>query len=487
MSTTTTISAGTTQTFTASSDGAVFTVVTDGGGDVGYVTDENGRDIPFQGGMRRAFGPLCSGQSIRVYCQIGGVSVISTDVSPSPSTSSGTVGSPVLTKLWGGQLTSATSGGNPFTSHLQTVLEAEFDSVRIGVFNATNSAISGILVSVAAGTALGSNNSAATIDPTANGGTWVDSSVNLLAGVDAFAPSITWTPSIPLASLPRSDGGTLPVIHVRVTHPASTMVTLFTGGTGVGGWESVGNDTTMPFNRPIRGRNQGVDGVTTKGSFTSTGNANAQLTAFMIEYTLRGVVGKTLLVLDNSLGEGAGGAMFRCGWARRLQAMWSTPTSPVEICNSGLSGATNSQLRQRLAAIAPSLVGITATHAPFTNVNDCSTPLTAANITSSRQHYSIVAQLVTQYKLGKLITCTQPPSTYATRAFGAGDPLRIASNTTLLGYPRTVVDFAPSLSASAPDVNGQVNFAAGVSDDGLHPNDTGHAAMAGAYLAPTQW
>lgn len=79
--TTTIINTGDTKTFTAPSDGAVFTVVTDGGADVGYVTDENGRDISFQGGMRRSFGPLRSGQSIRVYCQLGGVSVTDNAVS----------------------------------------------------------------------------------------------------------------------------------------------------------------------------------------------------------------------------------------------------------------------------------------------------------------------------------------------------------------------------------------------------------------------
>jgi hypothetical protein len=91
MSTTTTVNAGSTQTFAAYSDGAVFTVVADGGADVGYVTDEKGKDFAFQpSGMRRAFGPLASGQSIKVYCQLGAVAVIGTDVSP--STSSGAVG-----------------------------------------------------------------------------------------------------------------------------------------------------------------------------------------------------------------------------------------------------------------------------------------------------------------------------------------------------------------------------------------------------------
>lgn len=86
MSTTTIVSAGSAQTFTAPSDGAVFTVVADGGGDIGFATDENGRDIAFQpSGMRRAFGPLRSGQSIRVTVQAGTISVIATDASPSTS------------------------------------------------------------------------------------------------------------------------------------------------------------------------------------------------------------------------------------------------------------------------------------------------------------------------------------------------------------------------------------------------------------------
>lgn len=80
-----TVLQGMTQTFTAQTDGATYTVSPRGAA-VGVVIDQNGVTVPInQNGGARIYGPLTIGASITVRMQIGEAAVIGSDVFAEPS------------------------------------------------------------------------------------------------------------------------------------------------------------------------------------------------------------------------------------------------------------------------------------------------------------------------------------------------------------------------------------------------------------------
>ncbi len=134
---------------------------------------------------------------------------------------------------------------NPYSVMLQTVLEAEYDTVRVGIFNADTASVAGVKVAIGAGDTLtdtGSvklglntsgqpNNSLSSgfVNATFGGAATGTLTASALASTGASGANIggctcaiTWTDWMSVPSIARADGSSgLPVINAIVTWPAT--------------------------------------------------------------------------------------------------------------------------------------------------------------------------------------------------------------------------------------------------------------------------
>lgn len=400
----------------------------------------------------------------------------------------------ILSKCVSGYLQANNTGGNPYTLHVETVLEAPFDLVRIGILNADTVPVVGVKASIAVASALGANNSAATIDPVQYGGTWYDcqfagatsgTAPAATAGAGVPICGIVWTDWILAPSLARTDGGVLPVIHVRTEVPGTAAkYTVAGAGASFSGYESEGNATTAPYRRPYRVRGQAVAGCTTKSAFTSTATLASASCGIIIQYALRNGFGSTLVVLGDSVYEGIGATIDRCGWAAIFQNAVSTPTNPVSICNLAVAGSGSPTFYTRLNAVASGLADTNAVVlCPGGSVNSLSTPILNAHIMLARRDFAFQRQAAVANRMG-FITSTINPRNPAAADYNSSDSLRVAHNDYLRSTDFPVFDFDAALAGEV-DGDGQVNFKAGLTTDNTHPSQAGHVAMADA--AASAW
>lgn len=397
------------------------------------------------------------------------------------------------TKSFFGRLKTVTNGAD-HTTHVQFTLEAPCDMMRVGVLNGTGVDLTSVAVSIG-----WLNQSGSAGGPTVNAGTGRNCTFNgsatgtILGTVGGIAgtndnPTVTWTDWMSVQSIDRTDGtgSTLPIHNVRVQIPAANANRTCWHHTDTSGWNAE-NIATAPYGRIARIRQQAVLAASTANQalFTSTTFAGDGV-AFIVQYVPRFRLANTLLVLGNSIDEGTGATVAQFGWANELQATFSTQTSPLEVCMLAVGGGGIQQMADRAVRLIPDLMP-TAVFAPAFNTND--TVATAATITSSeidfmRFHFARVQEVCSRLGI-MLITSTGIPSNASVRAYGSTDSLRRAHNDAIRAYfsgsGQPLLDFDPVI-AGLTDGNGQVEMAASLQADGIHPNTAGYQAMAAVAL-----
>jgi lysophospholipase L1-like esterase len=261
-----------------------------------------------------------------------------------------------------------------WTWHQLFSLAAPFTAVRIGLPNVTNAALPGVIAAIAP-----TNTLANVRDP--QGAPWTRLlfggaiSATLPACADAALSNVTWSDWSTAPSLARADGGTFPLLMVRVYNPQP-------------GYPII-NLTSSPTNFPTKfeavngGRiaraygQAAVDGVTTPASFTTTSlNANYGMPLYVQYKTASRVV--TVYGCGDSITAGYDGE-GRVGWSSRATYAASTATRPTEYCCGGIVSQAGAKYLSRLSLLMPELKPTVVTYmAVSTNDPSYGTP-TATN------------------------------------------------------------------------------------------------------------
>lgn len=390
----------------------------------------------------------------------------------------------MLTKGFQGRLNTQATGGNPHTTHIQFALESHYDAVRIIIPNSVTSAITGVTARVSAGGAAGAAGSSTAIAP--SDGAWPNvtwagaSSVTLPAGVSIDDASWTVSDWVTVNSLDRTDGGTLPLLHVRVYIPGANANRPSWAASGLTAWET---EATVA-GRIVRPRTQAVDGVTTLGNFTTGGSvSNYQCVPVYVQYASR-VDGITVMVVGDSIDEGAGATSQR-GANFLAQAAVSTMSAPVEFCVAAIGGSNSTAWRARLEALIDKVKPDYVLFPGF-EVNDTATPMTTANIKMMRGNIERARSIVASNGAVPIIRTGIPANATGTfaKAWGSSDSMRQMLNAERRGTVKYLLADYDNALAGAVNGSGQIEFGAGYTTDALHPNDAGHERISTAVLSP---
>lgn len=381
----------------------------------------------------------------------------------------------LLTKNLFGRLTAAGPLGAPQTTQCIMELETEFLGLRLGIPNIHTAAVAGIRVCVAL------VNQAITqawlIDNAPTTG-WVDvtfsgnTSVTLPARLGADRPSFTWSDPIELQSLPRTDGGTRPLVMVRIEVPQGGYRSQ--PANGISNWRQ----NTSP--RYFKAATQDVLGVTTKSSYTNTLNTEVGVMIPAVQYMTE-KQGKQLLISGDSTVEGVGGNPICYAAAQKVAYEASTPANPVEYFNAAIHAQLPAIYHQRIAELVDVVLPTNLVYSPFSSNDALAGGITNDAIARLKLALGNVLAACRRASVQPEITLLEGlPNTTAYRSYGTNDSKRVALNTwfsTLTGV-RSAEGYAAAVSGAT--VDGQVQLAPEYHNDGVHPNAAGYAALADA-------
>lgn len=391
---------------------------------------------------------------------------------------------------------------NPWSVMLQTVLEGPYDSVRIGFLNASTSAVAGVTALVTSGSTLGAANGTLGLSaglPIGGLLNWIpvtiggSSSLTLAASpavstgssganIGGSDCSITWSDWVSSPSATRVDGTSgLPTFNIVIAYPAGVNRTfLQLDGTTSVGYENEGSPTVAPFQRPARVMVSATKDAVANPAWMMTSNGQCvrnytDFPAIVIQYTLRNGLGETLLVYGDSIQEGSGATIQKCGWPFEFQAQVSSVTKPLSICNLAVAGTDMVAWRKRIAATISGF-SQTSVFIPSLTPNSLSTPITQASISLNYGYFALNRQQTD--KAGLLfITSTIIPTNYSVKPYGTSDvTYRVAWNDRMRSGSYPLADF-DSVIAGPLDVNGQYTLPAAYTADGIHPNSAGYLLM----------
>lgn len=396
--------------------------------------------------------------------------------------------SQALSKCWQGKITTVASGAN-YSNRVCTVLETHTDLVRIGILNSVASDLVGVKVAIASAPSMPGE--LASLDTPASGGSgWKActlASDTVTAGTDANAVGITWTDWTACSTVDRTDGGTLPVLFVTV-QLASTIANRpsFNSSTSRAGWEAEGSATAAPYGRPWKSRSQAVLAVDTPTAINSTTYATTGI-PFIIQYVPRNANGYTVLIAGDSLLEGVGATIAGHGSVEVARAAISSMQRPVELCSQAISSGTPTNWVSRQTVAIPSvkpevvLLQLQSPNSwgPPTISNNPST----GNIQSMRQQVAKIRQIAGDNGATVLGWAGLPMLRDSSESAGSGEDydtsisyLNDYIDAFMAGNLPLVDSYTPT--SGVTDADGQVRFKVGISADGLHLNDTGHALAA---------
>ncbi len=397
----------------------------------------------------------------------------------------------IATKSFFGRLKNVSNGAD-HTTHAQFTLEAPCDMMRVGVLNGTGVDLTGVKVSLGwlsqTGNKAGSTVNAGTGRDALFAGAASGTILGTVNGVVGTAdnPTVTWTDWMSVQSVGRTDTATsfssLPVHNVRVEIPAANANRTCWHHTDTAGWQDE-TIASAPYARVLRIRQQAVlaASIANAALFTTTTNTMDGV-AFIVQYVPRFRLANTLLVLGNSIDEGAGTTVAQFGWPYEVQAVLSSQAAPFEVCMLAVGGSGGAQMGDRAVRLIQEILP-TAVYAPAFNTNDTvgtNAQIQVSEIDFMRLQFARVQEVCSRLGIN-LITGTGIPSNASVRAYGATDSLRRAHNDAIRAYfngsGQPLLDFDPAI-AGLTDGNGQVEMAASLQADGIHPNTAGTQAMA---------
>lgn len=391
-----------------------------------------------------------------------------------PELRQGDRGSSIATKCVNAFM-DAGAHGTDRNTHVQMTTEAHFDAVRLVLFNVQAVTQTGVKAAFGVSAAAGTHLAAQSYTPD----TWADvtwsaaASVTQAAGT-AARPSITVSDWITLQSLERTDGGRLPLLHLRIFQPtANTNITKFSPS-GIETWLQ----TTERMHRVTY--KDGGDYVATKASFTSPATA-PRWVPFAVQYMARGRVA-TLAVVGDSIAVGVGALNYFNSQYMRAAELLSNPSNPVELANFGWAGQTSANYHLRAmdlltnGVVAGGHVLVFHAFSP----NDYTTSVTSAGVLASLSQTTTVVQKAIE-KGARPIIVDGMPVNPASKDWNATDSLRRDLNGRLAAYTRIPIIGMSAAVSGAVDADGQTNILTDSTTDNIHPNDVGINRI----LAPT--
>ena len=203
------------------------------------------------------------------------------------------------------------------------------DIINVKVLVSTSDTMPGLLGSLAGSTT--------TPGGIISGGTSVASApFTALAGTDNFAPTWTRSPAIDISTIDRVDGGTLPLIRVRVERPIAgnpgTRPAYLSNSRA--GWE----DPANVAGRVMKCRSDAALGATTGGAGGSTAFSSTTW-PIIIEYVPRNGYGYSVFMVGDSTMEAVDSEIEGYGWAYMARDRVSTLAAPIEICQLAMGSA----------------------------------------------------------------------------------------------------------------------------------------------------
>lgn len=284
---------------------------------------------------------------------------------------------------------------------------------------------------------------------------------------------------IPLTSVPRMDNARFPLVTVRARMAAtSALPVLGNGKDDFTNWASRADGV-----RKFWWREQEGDQISEPSGFTSTDN-RSQTPIFGVQYLCNNQV-VTVAAVGDSITEGRGSYLGE-GFIFPTLEKLNSEGGPVkyEYANYGWSGQNPSQYSERTIKLLDSQLKPDVVVFPAGSPNPASQgPLTdeaVASLAASRDSVVAAAQ---DHGVVPVIWTWLPTNT-TVRSYGTTDSKRVSYNAELVMGARDgllIADAAEPLSGIS--VGGQVQMAAGLSKDGIHPNDAGNAAI-GAVIEP---
>jgi lysophospholipase L1-like esterase len=277
--------------------------------------------------------------------------------------------------------------------------------------------------------------------------------------------SYTLTDMVALKSIPRTDGGTRPLLVIRAQFASNAALPVTGNGT-----DSFTNWASRAGNRWIM-RVQTGDATTT---FTSTTNIS-QSPIVGVRFLTRGRVVNVVAVGD-SITDGRGTYL---GEGFVMPACEALTSDRLAVCysNAGWSGQQTGMYLERAIDIVQQLrpdVLVIPAHSP----NDETTTITEAGIAASVNRRGRVLDECARYGVRPVLWTMLPVNT-AVNPYGTSDALRVAlNNDTLALRDRGVLVADTSAAVSGSTSGGQVQLADGTNTDGIHPNSAGNAILA---------
>lgn len=357
-----------------------------------------------------------------------------------------------------------------------TALPHHFEAIRLISVNTQN--FIGVNSIVAKASVLSSIATDADINN--SNGTWVNvTQSNQLQYCVPIAPGLNRivyeiSDQIPLKSIPRTDGGTLPLLAIRVYIANTNSLPVYGQGFAP---DVYGSWTTNPNGQVWFARHQDGDAITNPTLFTDTINRDqSPIVGFQFSAVLRMV--KVMCVGDSiydGIGtrRGEGFGMLVCNMLNAEQDQVGFSYS-----NCGWSGQSTASFTKRAIDIVNSPVKPDILFFPTGSPNDVTSTITSSIIQSQA---SLVHSVIQECKQNgvKLVLCTWLPSNSNIKNYGATDSLRVQANIDFMnksGKDFVVVDTSTALTGQL--VGGQYQMLAGTTTDDIHPNDNGNQIIA---------
>jgi len=308
-----------------------------------------------------------------------------------------------------------------------------------------------------------------------SGGTWVTGKRSGLSRIyAALSPGVQriaylapdW---IPISSVDRTDGGTYPLIAMRMYAASSAALPVY--GDGVDDFTA----WAAPTGRRLwAARQQTGENISTPSTFTSTTNLS-QSPIVGVQYLSRGKV-ITVAAVGDSITEGRGSYLGE-GFVLPAIESLSSSTTTFEYMNLGWSGQSMLTFAERAIDIMQGEFRPDILVMPAASPNDTVSTITAANITAFRGQRSRVAAEARRQGVA-LVLWTWLPTNTSVRPYGATDSLRTDYNAEVLAQDaKNFIVVDASTTVSGVVTGGQVQMLAGSTTDNIHPNDTGNGLL----------
>lgn len=388
-----------------------------------------------------------------------------------------------LTRSARGKLSTGTTSAAsvPYTHHMLMEISADFTGVRFGIPNLETVAITGVTASVAVtssttslinptvGTALTNDMITGWVQATFSG----SNSVTLPARIAANVPSITYSDWVPLKSIARSDGGTLPLLMIRQCYPTGTPNFSQHFATANVDFSAIG----APYFKATR---QGVDGVASPATFTNASPLNTWTVGpVQVRSNRQGV---NIAFFGDSLTEGQPGpAIDLNSWGLRACNQLTASSLPVSCCNLGWSGGVTADFYTRALARLSELKPEIA-YMSVWSPNDSSVTAALTNKMIDRA-IDFVNACEAAGVIPALSTCVPTEGSGSGAFMTAVDAFvrDIGSAGRVL-----VLDFRAVLDSDPSSGGGSGLFKSGMKFDSTHPNDVGIDAMAAEAVSKLQ-